>query len=395
MSITKLGGFILSTSDGHIFPNSLKDDVLFFSKNTRILCGISNTGDAQFMISSAGVFANNMNINTLFASRLSNANNISFNIGNSTDLVKISSSNIQMKIDNKINLDISDVGVYASNIILNQNGNVNIFSDGGSNDLNIACMSNMRFLVNDIPVVQVNSNGFIFSSNTNFDTITVENTVIIGQDPNLGNYPLYISNTNMENISFFAEGTIVAYSSRYFSDRRIKKDIEDVDGGIALNRIMRLKPREYKYIDELKNPSNGHSKIGFIAQEIKEIIPEAVSECRKCLPNIMKSGLIIGVINDSTIKIKIRDLTESFTNKKLQVTYQNKSHVCLCLNAENPEYITIKFGGATRVKLMDFIYIHGSEVDDFKIIDFEPIISYLVSSVQSLQKELSRCLRES
>ena len=347
------------------------------------------------MKSSAGVFANNMNINTLFASRLSNANNISFNIGNSTDLVKISSSNIQMKIDNKINLDISDVGVYASNIILNQNGNVNIFSDGGSNDLNIACMSNMRFLVNDIPVVQVNSNGFIFSSNTNFDTITVENTVIIGQDPNLGNYPLYISNTNMENISFFAEGTIVAYSSRYFSDRRIKKDIEDVDGGIALNRIMRLKPREYKYIDELKNPSNGHSKIGVIAQEIKEIIPEAVSECRKCLPNIMKSGLIIGVINDSTIKIKIRDLTESFTNKKLQVTYQNKSHVCLCLNAENPEYITIKFGGATRVKLMDFIYIHGSEVDDFKIIDFEPIISYLVSSVQSLQKELSRCLRES
>jgi len=57
------------------------------------------------------------------------------------------------------------------------------------------------------------------------------------------------------------------------SDERIKKDIEDIDDEDSLNKILLVQCKKYKYIDE----SKGTGFItGFIAQQIKEIIPEAV-----------------------------------------------------------------------------------------------------------------------
>ena len=58
------------------------------------------------------------------------------------------------------------------------------------------------------------------------------------------------------------------------SDIRIKKDIEDIDDTTALDKILRIQPKTYKYKDTLLKRDN--RVIGFIAQQIKEVIPEAV-----------------------------------------------------------------------------------------------------------------------
>jgi trimeric autotransporter adhesin len=55
----------------------------------------------------------------------------------------------------------------------------------------------------------------------------------------------------------------------FASDVRIKENIVDLDYG--LNSIMALKPRRFNYI------SNKHNDIGFIAQEVKQVVPEAVT----------------------------------------------------------------------------------------------------------------------
>jgi len=57
------------------------------------------------------------------------------------------------------------------------------------------------------------------------------------------------------------------------SDERIKKDIEDIDDEDSLNKILLVQCKKYKYIDETKGTN---FVTGFIAQQIKEIIPEAV-----------------------------------------------------------------------------------------------------------------------
>jgi len=57
------------------------------------------------------------------------------------------------------------------------------------------------------------------------------------------------------------------------SDRRIKKEIVDVDDEDSLNKILLVQCKKYKYIDETKGTN---FVTGFIAQQILEIIPEAV-----------------------------------------------------------------------------------------------------------------------
>ena len=57
------------------------------------------------------------------------------------------------------------------------------------------------------------------------------------------------------------------------SDERIKKDIEDISDTEALEKILLIQPKKYRYIDEEKGT---HEVIGFIAQQVMEIIPHAV-----------------------------------------------------------------------------------------------------------------------
>ena len=76
------------------------------------------------------------------------------------------------------------------------------------------------------------------------------------------------------------------------SDSRIKKDIEDINDDTALNKLLLIQPKTYNYIEEGRN--KGFGKVyGFIAQQIREVIPEAVTIIKKeTIPNIYKSCLI-------------------------------------------------------------------------------------------------------
>jgi hypothetical protein len=70
------------------------------------------------------------------------------------------------------------------------------------------------------------------------------------------------------------------------SDIRIKKEINDITDDSALQQILAIQPKTYKYIDYLsKNNSNVY---GFIAQQVKEVIPHAVELVKDIIPNIYK-----------------------------------------------------------------------------------------------------------
>jgi hypothetical protein len=60
------------------------------------------------------------------------------------------------------------------------------------------------------------------------------------------------------------------------SDRRVKKSIKKLEGG--LDTILRLNPVSFEYTDEYKAGKNGLDGLrrGFIAQEVEPVIPEMV-----------------------------------------------------------------------------------------------------------------------
>ena len=70
------------------------------------------------------------------------------------------------------------------------------------------------------------------------------------------------------------------------SDRRIKKDIEDVPDNYALQKVRDLLVVIANHKHEPKNSE--HKVVGFIAQEVKQHLPGCINEGEMpvCMPNM-------------------------------------------------------------------------------------------------------------
>ena len=81
-----------------------------------------------------------------------------------------------------------------------------------------------------------------------------------------GGYRLFTNGTLTTGVSLAANGT--SWSS--ISDRRSKNSISEIKYG--LNTVMQLRPSMYKY------NGNDNTSLGFIAQEVNEVIPEVIEQ---------------------------------------------------------------------------------------------------------------------
>ena len=74
---------------------------------------------------------------------------------------------------------------------------------------------------------------------------------------------------------------------------KIKKDIEELNDNECLNQLLLLKPCKYGYIDDNKNFDAVKKVYGFIAEEVKQVLPQAVDDTTdQLIPNIYKLGNI-------------------------------------------------------------------------------------------------------
>ena len=101
------------------------------------------------------------------------------------------------------------------------------------------------------------------------------------------------------SFSITADGTVYNNGTLVSSDRRIKTDIESISDEECLTKINRLNVVKYNYT----NPSlNGANKvIGFIAQEVREAIPEAVDITTK---NIYWSNALSFTVGQSNTTVE-------------------------------------------------------------------------------------------
>ena len=84
-------------------------------------------------------------------------------------------------------------------------------------------------------------------------------------------------------------GLLRTYGYSSLSDSRIKKNIRDIDDAQGLEKILLIQPKKYNYIEKERNK---HDVIGFIAQQIGEVIPEAITKTEGIPPNIYKNCLV-------------------------------------------------------------------------------------------------------
>jgi hypothetical protein len=183
----------------------------------------------------------------------------------------------------------------------------------------------------------------------------------------------YWGNTFGSICAIFDTNVWCKSNSMASSDIRIKKDIEDINDVSALEKILQIQPKTYKYIDTLHKKS--HTVIGFIAQQIKEVIPEAVELAEEYIPNIYK----IATTNEDIINLDNTELLK--VNDDIKIYDKDGT----------PELSKIIEVNETSIKIdktynNDDVFIYGSKVDDFHTLDKSYIYTLNVCATQELYK---------
>jgi len=164
------------------------------------------------------------------------------------------------------------------------------------------------------------------------------------------------------------------------SDVRIKEDIQDINDDSALQMILAIEPKTYKYIDKIQR---GDKKVyGFIAQQIRGVIPEATTIEKSYIPNIMllanyNNNIITLSGIPTNIIIKINDKIKCFDKVNKEVFVE-------VVEIIDEKTFLIK----NIVYDNDVIFVYGTEIDDFHTISKEYIFTLNVCATQELHRRI-------
>ena len=175
------------------------------------------------------------------------------------------------------------------------------------------------------------------------------------------------------------------------SDNRIKKDIQDIDYGSALQMILAVEPKTYKYVDE----ERGVSRIyGFIAQQIRNVIPEATEIHKDFLPNIMKEA----ICNKNRVYLDLTEYTDLPLNeddRRINIRFKSGGGDNFNIIEVNKEYFVIEkkitniYGDCKKIICPDGeVFVYGYEVKDFHKLTKDYIFTLNVSATQELHRHI-------
>jgi hypothetical protein len=214
-------------------------------------------------------------------------------------------------------------------------------------------------------------------------------------------------------VTINASGTITANTFNANSDMRIKKDITEMNSESSLKILRKIKPREYTMIDAKD------SVYGFVAQEVKEVIPKSTQLLTSFIPSVYENafvdGNIITLINKSTTdisccRLKLRDETNKEVIVNVTSIKDNKtftidtdiSNNIFCMDIcgnkldKNTNNGTITYMLGSQVytgEVKQGIFIYGIEIDDFHTINKDTIFTVALSATQEMDSQLQEARR--
>jgi hypothetical protein len=200
-------------------------------------------------------------------------------------------------------------------------------------------------------------------------------------------------------------------STTISSDRRIKTNITDVPDNLALEMVRKIPCRYYEYKRDIYNEyeyaiEKPNRTIGFIAQEVKEIFPEAVEITDYKIPfeNNIYNDLNI-IFDNSKNFIIITDYSnyELIANDELECIINpinsnniNPTNYKEYADIDNNKHIIhIKYISDSKFEILDSIdnleikeiLIKNKKVDDFHTLDKQKIFALNFSATQELDRQ--------
>jgi hypothetical protein len=177
-------------------------------------------------------------------------------------------------------------------------------------------------------------------------------------------------------LSAYFSSSILANKCIVFSDERIKTDIVYIDSLSSLDTITQLKPCTYTYIDRVKKGSN--ASYGFIAQDVEKVIPLCVNQRDDVIPNIYKKIELI-VVDENSYSFEMQDHSIQVGNTL--VIINDDEEVLVDITSVTTNHVTF----ASTKPLSSEVFLYGTQVNDFRVLDSDQILSIAVSAIQGMK----------
>ncbi|MEO6039948.1 MAG: tail fiber domain-containing protein [Saprospiraceae bacterium] len=183
------------------------------------------------------------------------------------------------------------------------------------------------------------------------------------------------------NVSIYASNVVRASEFNAFSDARIKHITGRSDPAADLATLNRLCVTDYQHIDVVGK--GAAIKKGFIAQEVEEVFPEAVSRSRDFVPDCYRMA---GAVRfDPAVRTLTLTLDAPCTfvpGDRVRLIGSHSQELTVTAVAENTFTVSDwPEPDATQV------FVFGKEVADFRAVDYDRIFTLGISAIQELARE--------
>ncbi|MCW3466155.1 tail fiber domain-containing protein [Chitinophaga nivalis] len=189
------------------------------------------------------------------------------------------------------------------------------------------------------------------------------------------------------DLSIYAAGGIMGRALYAFSDARIKKNIQVSNPATALTLLNKLRVTDYQYKDQVANGTRVSK--GFIAQEVEQVFPEAVSQREDFLPDIFTKP-VNATVSGSTLKVTLKAPHHLVSGDQVRLMLQEAGAKDVKIAVVDSTSFTVDdWSGSVKD-----LFVYGKQVTDFRTIDYQQIFALGISGIQALSKEVTALQNE-
>jgi len=187
-------------------------------------------------------------------------------------------------------------------------------------------------------------------------------------------------------ISIRGDQNIAAPNFIAYSDRRIKKDFHASSGKGDLATLMQLEVTDYRHIDTL---AKGSAEVkGFIAQQVEQIFPQAVTTGVNVIPDIFSKPAAIQVNGtEATLNMPVAHQLES--GNRVRIMQDGGGQMEYDVVRVEGNAFTVKDWNAAFTQ-PEKVFVYGKEVNDFRTVDYDKIHNLNVSATQELARRVAQ-----
>jgi hypothetical protein len=172
-------------------------------------------------------------------------------------------------------------------------------------------------------------------------------------------------------LSINASGSIFAFQFDVTSDRRIKTAFHPSDPAQDLKSLMKLQVTDYRFKDAATYGSGPQKKV--IAQEVKEVFPQAVTSRAGVVPDIYQNA----EAKDGWLMLA----TDLKVGERVRLVAEHATTIEQVAEVRGDAFRTVTAPADGRV------FVYGREVPDFHSVDYDAIAMLNVSATQQIKRE--------